>query len=194
MIDYLSGSIADFYVKRNIIQDNEKEVYKWGLSLILNDVVTFALILIFSAIFQKLRFGTEFLLVFCTTRVFCGGYHAPKAYLCRISMLTVAFFVLVGSSVLESIVSIFGLLMLLATFFVMLIPIIPVKHPNKTLTPQLIKRGRIGGYTLYILFALCSVALLLSGSKQDALIIALSLVAVSLLALIGKFTNERRLF
>ena len=48
MIAFLSQSIADLYIKRNIIKPDEKEVYKCGLELILNDIVTFSLIIAYS--------------------------------------------------------------------------------------------------------------------------------------------------
>ena len=44
---HLSSGITDFYVKRNIIQVDEKEVYQCGVELILNEVITFGLILIY---------------------------------------------------------------------------------------------------------------------------------------------------
>lgn len=190
MIDYLSGSIADFYVKKRIILPKEKEVYKYGVSLILNDIVTFSLILLLSALFFKLRFGAEFLAAFCFTRIFTGGYHARKTYLCRLSMLATWLCVLLISSLMKD-CSLLTLESILTLSYLFALPLIPVRHPNKVLTPQLIKRGRIGGSLLYMLFGTCSVLLCLYVSRQDAATVALSLSAVTVLAVIGKFTNER---
>ena len=36
----------NFYVQKNIINCDEKEVYQWGVLLVLNDIVTFSLILL----------------------------------------------------------------------------------------------------------------------------------------------------
>lgn len=190
MIDYLSAGIADFYVRKKIILPNEKEVYKYGVSLILNDVVTFSLILILSALFFKLRLGAEFLAVFCFTRIFTGGYHARRASLCRVGMLATWLCVMLGALLVKD-CTLLLLTAILAMSYIIALPLIPVKHPNKTLTPQLIKRGRIGSAALYILFSLCSVLLHLYAVRQDAATVALSLSAVSVLAVIGKFTNER---
>ncbi len=66
MIAFLSQSIADLYIKRNIIKPDEKEVYKCGLELILNDIVTFSLIIAISAILWKMQYAFEYLIVFCT--------------------------------------------------------------------------------------------------------------------------------
>lgn len=88
LISNLSNCIADFYISKNIININEKEAYKFGVELILNDIFTFSLIIIISAIIWSIRCGIEFLLVFCCARIYCGGYHAPKAWLCRLTMIT----------------------------------------------------------------------------------------------------------
>ena len=85
----ISSSIADFYIKRNIIKQDEKEIYQYGFELILNDVITFGLILLLSVLFWNVRYAIEFLAVFCLTRIYCGGYHASKSYICRITMITI---------------------------------------------------------------------------------------------------------
>ena len=86
-MEFLSECIADFYIKRNIISECEKNVYKYGVQLILNDVFTFTIIIIFSILFWNVKYGAEFLLTLCVTRVFCGGFHAKKAYICKLSMI-----------------------------------------------------------------------------------------------------------
>ena len=190
LINRLSDCIADFYVEKNIILPNEKEVYKFGVELVLNEILTFLLILIFSAVFVKFRYGVEFLLTFCLTRMFAGGYHARKAYLCRLSMLAVAFFVFFAATKASSI-SLRALSVLLAVSMSVVIPFVPVKHPNKELTDKLIKRGKIGTILMYVLYCALSIVLFLHNSITDAVVIALSLSAVSVLVIIGNFTNER---
>lgn len=54
---HLSSSITDFYIKRNIIKEDEKEVYQYGVELILNEVLTFGIILIYSMIAWKIRYN-----------------------------------------------------------------------------------------------------------------------------------------
>ena len=190
MIKNLSASIADFYVQKNIINRDEKEVYQWGLSLILNDVVTFSLILLLSALLARIRFGAEFLATFCLTRIYCGGYHARKETVCRFTMIAVFLLVLLGGHILSD-CSMYVLISVLTVSFLVLLPLIPVKHPNKVMTEELKKKGRVRGSLLYIAFALLSVTFYLFISGIDAILIALSLSAVSALAIIGTFTNER---
>lgn len=190
MINRLSENIADFFVDKNIIDSQEKNVYQYGFSLILNDIVTFSLILILSACFFKLRFGIEFLSVFCLTRIFTGGYHARKAYMCRLSTLSAALCVSVLSELIKTL-PIQYITAILVVSLLIALPLIPVRHPNKELTPKLIKRGKKGGIASYVLFSAISILFYIFMDGQDAAIIALSLFTVSVFVIIGKFTNER---
>ncbi|MBQ7900553.1 MAG: accessory gene regulator B family protein [Clostridia bacterium] len=190
-MEYLSNCIADFYIRRNIIEPDEKEVYKCGVELILNDVVTFSLILLISAVVWHIRYAIEFLTVFCTTRVHCGGYHAPKAYICRLTMLATFVCVAILSSVSRDAGSAV-LYLILAVSFIAILPLIPVKHPNKQLTRQLISKSRKKGIGLYVVYSVCSVLIYTFANGHDGMIIAFSLCAVSALAIIGTFVNGRR--
>ena len=189
-MDYLSDCIADFYIKRNIIDPSKKEIYKTGLLLILNDIISFSIIIILSAVLWNIRFAVEFLLTFCLTRIYCGGYHAKKSWICRLTML-VTFFAVISTSYLLNSSDIWVILITVIFSFFMLLPIIPVKHPNKHLSEEQRKNNRIKGIISFILFAIGAI-LLFFLFKQDGIIIALSLFAVSLLALIGTITNERK--
>lgn len=187
----LSGRIADFYVSNNIIKSEEKEAYSYGIYLILNDIITFSIIIFISLILWNIRYSVEFLFVFCFTRAYCGGYHADKAYICRLTMIITFLMVIVMSSFLVNI-SEWLLCMILICSCCLSIPFVPVKHPNKELTPELIKKGRVKGTISYVIFSLSSVFVYKFFDVRDGVIIALTLGAVSALVIIGVITNERR--
>lgn len=78
---FISESIADFYVSRKIICASEKEIYKYGIELIFNAAINYLIIGLISLVVGSIVFAIEFLLTFCITRFFCGGYHAKKHYI-----------------------------------------------------------------------------------------------------------------
>lgn len=186
---HLSSCITDFYIKRNIIKADEKEVYQYGVELILNEVITFSLILIYSVIAWKLRYAVEFLSVFCLTRVYCGGYHAPKTSICRLTMIGIFICIYVLSDMLKNISPIW-LLLLLITCFAIIILLVPVKHPNKTMTAKQVDKNRKMGILTFLFFGMVSFAVRGFLGIQDGIIICLSLCAVTALAIIGTFTTE----
>ena len=75
----LSEKITDFYLQKNIIKSDMKNIYEYGVSLIINDIVMFAMILLLSLIIGNVLYGIIFLFTFCTARVYCGGFHAKKS-------------------------------------------------------------------------------------------------------------------
>lgn len=191
MIKYLSDCIADLYIKRNIIAAEHKEVYRSGLELILNDIVTFSLIIIISSLFFKTRYAIEYLVTFCVVRVYCGGYHAAKAYICKLTMILCFLCVVVISEMMVD-MSTFMLYLILGISFVVILPLIPVKHPNKVLTTELVIKNRKRGITLYVGFSICAVLIFNVFKSIDAYVIAISLSAVTMLAIIGTLVNGRR--
>lgn len=186
----LSLSIADFYVKQNIIRADEKEAYRYGIGLILNETVTFGIILLSATIIWEIKYAVEFLGVFCLTRVYCGGYHASNVHICRITMFTVFAGIYCLVRMMINLNPLIVHLLLLLNFMITAC-LIPVKHPNKELSVIQIRKNRKLGLLLYLLFGIVSVILTAFGSKNDGLIIGLSLCAVTVLAIIGKILNER---
>lgn len=190
-MEHISKRIANFYASKNIIKCDEKEAYQYGIYLILNDIVTFSIIILISIILWKFRYSVEFLTVFCFTRAYCGGYHATKAYICRLTMIITFLMVIILSYLLGNI-SKWLLYIILICSFSLSIPFIPVKHPNKELTSELKKKGRVKGTLAFVIFSLFSVFVFKFYEARDGVIIALTLSAVSALVIIGVIINERR--
>lgn len=53
LLNYLSEFIADFYIKRGIIKSERKELYKAGIELVLNEILTFSLVLILAGLLSS---------------------------------------------------------------------------------------------------------------------------------------------
>lgn len=79
MITKLCHIIADFFIKEKIISEEQRDVYEYGLELcvstLLGVIITVVIGLLFNRFFETLTFY----IVFCFTRLFCGGFHA-KCY------------------------------------------------------------------------------------------------------------------
>lgn len=189
-MEFLSECIADFYVKRNIISECEKNVYKYGVELILNDVFTFTFIIIFSILFWNVKYGVEFLLTLCVTRVFCGGFHAKKAYICKLSMIITFVCVMLASVALKNI-NLISLVLILSISLIIALPFIPVKHPNKNMTKGQKNKNRTLGVVAYIVFSVLACLMWKYVNPKEGLIIALSLCAVTVLVIIGVLLNSR---
>ena len=189
MFGYISNYIASLYVKNNIIPPEHKEVYRGGVELILNEAFTFVLVILLSAIFFKIRYGIEFLVTMCITRVYCGGFHAETTFVCRLTMLLTSIAVFLISNLLVGLSQIY-IFLILAVSFIGLLPLIPVRHPNKNLTKELISKNRRRGIMSFLFFSAVSVALYQLDFAEDSLVIVLSLTSVTALAVLGTLMNK----
>ena len=174
----LSEVIADFYIEKNIISSDMKSVYVYGISLIINDIIDFAVILIPAIIARRFIYGVAFLLTFCITRIHCGGFHAKKSWICAGVMLLT--FILVCLCT-ELTASIYGVLIIL--------PIIPIENPNKKLDAKVKQKNKKIGIIVTSLFAMLSIVLTVYNIQEGA-VISFTLLSVAVLAMVGKILNQ----
>ena len=184
----LSECIASFYVKRKIIPTEHKEIYSYGIELILNEALTFILVLITGAVLKNFIGSVIFLIVFCGTRIYTGGFHANTTAVCRMTMIITASSVIIFSRL---IINLPCTVLITGIVFsgIILFPLIPVKHPNKNLTEEQKRKGKRRGILLYLIFSICSIFLWFF-NKPTGILIALSLLSVTILAIIGTIKTK----
>lgn len=187
---YLSKCIVDFYVLRSVIQTEEKEAYEYGLTLILNDICIFSLVMIISFLLWEIRYGVEFITAFCVTRIYCGGFHANKAYICK-ALTTTTFLIVMAMAAYMKSLDVCKVALILSGSFILILPFIPVGHPNKKMTLKQKKKNRTLGIISYLFFSICSYVLWKYISPMDGSVIASSLCAVMALVIIGKLVNYK---
>jgi len=129
----LSEVIADFYIEKNIISSDMKSVYVYGISLIINDIIDFAVILIPAIIARRFIYGVAFLLTFCITRIHCGGFHAKKSWICAGVMLLTFILVCLCTELTASIYGVILNMIINSISILIILPIIPIENPNKKL-------------------------------------------------------------
>lgn len=185
---YLSDCIASFYVRKDIIPKDHKDIYSYGIELILNEALTFALVLLVSVIMHRFWDGILFLITFCCTRIYTGGFHAKTVAVCRATMIITLISVL-GFTVIAESFPLWILILCLIGSAIVLFPLIPVRHPNKTLTEEQKRKGRIKGICIYIFFSVCSI-ILCEFNKRAGVLINLSLMSVTILAIVGKIRTR----
>ena len=184
----LSEVIADFYIEKNIISSDMKSVYVYGISLIINDIIDFAVILIPAIIAQRFIYGVA-LLTFCITRIRCGGFHAKKSWICAGVMLLT--FILICLCI-ELTTSIYGVILnviINSISILIMLPIIPIENPNKKLDADVKQKNKKIGIIVTSLFAMLSIVLTVYNIQEGA-VISFTLLSVAVLAMVGKILNQ----
>ena len=82
------SSIADFYVKNNYIEENKIETFKYGASLTIASIISFAIALVWGTVFNCFIEVLIFLALFIPLRIFTDGYHASTFSRCTLIFIT----------------------------------------------------------------------------------------------------------
>lgn len=92
MISKLSAQITKGLLKKNIISDEEKELYDYGLFMMISYVAFFFISVLFGIALNILLPSILFYISFCLVRNFSGGIHANSEIKCDI-LTTISIFI-----------------------------------------------------------------------------------------------------
>lgn len=93
MYNAVSKRITDSFVKNKVIDEDDRDVYDYGVKLLLSTLFSITVILITAVILKRLLPTVLFLIGFIIMRLCSGGYHANHYFTCFIvTMLNYAAF------------------------------------------------------------------------------------------------------
>ena len=84
MRHYLSERVADFLFVHGTIKNKEKDIYIYGLELIISSIINLLICLILSILFGCFVNGLIFFISFSSLRRFTGGFHSKSFLRCNI--------------------------------------------------------------------------------------------------------------
>lgn len=82
MLARLSNRIADIWIENSVIPHEEKDVYKYGIELVLSILVNMCSLILISIVGGQPMAWIFYLLSFIPLRTAGGGYHAPNHATC----------------------------------------------------------------------------------------------------------------
>lgn len=94
MIRYGARKIAVILLKEDIINDGDKEIYEYGLELLISTVINLLLVLMLSSFFRDIGQGILYFLVLATLRPYAGGFHASSYARCG-TLYSIIFIIIV---------------------------------------------------------------------------------------------------
>lgn len=194
MITFLGKSISLFLCRKNIIDEEEADIYQYGFESILSTILGFIITLLIGVIFKMVIMSIIYYGIFVVVRQMTGGYHADSYLKCNIAFSLVTFFVL-GMTKLICISQMYSLPIHLLIFIISAICIwrfAPVENPNKPLTVK--QKGRNHKAAMIVLLALFILSSALYAFKTDfAVLIALTLFSISMLIIIAMMKGGQEL-
>jgi accessory gene regulator B len=89
MINRFAESVSEYFVENEIVPADDKNIYKYGIEVMISSAFGILSIILISAILGKVQDGILFLLCFVPIRVYAGGFHMNTYLTCNITFISV---------------------------------------------------------------------------------------------------------
>lgn len=181
--------IVNFFIRKNIFPEEQRDIYQYGFELWVSSALGILIVLTIGVISGRFWESVIFYIVFCFTRLFSGGFHAPTYLLCKITFASVLILVLVLDWLLCDIVEYYWYVLYLYSFII-ICRFAPVENRNKKLNEHEKARSKV---ICIVEMMICPLVMLLFNNLNSELyhIVALTLFFVANLMLLG-IAYERR--
>jgi len=157
MLHRLAEDITFYLITNRIIDIDDREVYIYGLELLISTIFTSISILILALIIGEMPSAIIFLLIHFLLKSYTGGYHAEYYYICYIYSL-VSFIVLIflKNIILLAYKPILGALLLIASTII-IFKFAPVTNENNPKTDEEIAKNKKEARKRVIVLSLISI-------------------------------------
>ena len=154
MYKKISQIITRKFVKLGIVSEDDYEIYKYGLELLIALLSTTTAIVLISIFINKFVETILYLVGFFSVRVICGGYHAKHHYTCFVATISSYLLFLLlnicfSSTPFLSLVA--GVMTIVSS--ISIIVFAPVEHPDNPMTD--FRKSRNRSLSLLLTFVIC---------------------------------------
>ena len=135
MIAKLSHIMADFFIRQKVVPEEQREIYEYGFELSISSVIGILLVLAIGLVSGRFWESVVFYIVFCFTRLFTGGYHAPNHLLCKVTFVGALLAVLAADWLLQGIKDYYWFILHIYSLAI-ICSSAPIENSNKELTDR----------------------------------------------------------
>lgn len=192
MISKLSNQITKYLLKKNVISDEETELYDYGLFMIISYIVFFLVSILFGMVLNIPFSSMLFYISFCLVRNFAGGIHANSEIKCDI-ITTISILIseiLIKFFIDYSLVSIAFVMLIISSICLCVIK--PVATSQKEISQQEKLHFHKKVIALTALVLIISAISLIIGVYNITISLSVGLSLASILLMIGKLKQKLR--
>ena len=159
MIHQLAEGIATYFLKENIIEQDDMDTYIYGAEVLISGALGIVNILLVSILLDTFYQGILFLVIFIPIRMYTGGYHASSYFTCNIGFILVYILsILVGDLIGKwNLTSLLWILVLAGLLIIFRYA--PLENINKKIPISKVKRYKVIGCSLYIAYMAIAIAM-----------------------------------
>jgi len=132
MLSKIIIKIVDYWVAKNIIKEEKRDIYEYGLDLIFSTIINIAMVMITAVIMKKVPQSLALLAIIIPLQSCGGGYHADKHGHCFLIMYTGWWIII---PLIPFITSILGLVIALISVIIVF-TLAPVPHVNVPMSKE----------------------------------------------------------
>lgn len=170
--------VCNYFVKNNIIPEENRELYEYGLAqgfvMLINFLVTLLLGILFNSIFQSLVFTA----VYVPLRSYAGGYHAKTQGRCYIISIGLVIAVLLSIKTVLPVITLKLVIIISCITGSVIYFFSPIENENKPLNQKEKIKYKRYAEIIYLLDILVLFASYIAGIKLIAVSVLISLSAV----------------
>ena len=186
----LAERITGYLVSKNIITEEEYDVYKYGYEILTSSLLGVFIIIVSSIILDCMDIAVFFLCVFCGVRTFCGGFHADSYIKCNTIFVSIFVFINYIVKYLYSISNVKVLLIIMCFISTLVIDIFaPLENPNKLLSKENKRKNKRRSVISVVGLHIIGI-IVYSEFRKYTITIEMCLLCVALFLVIGKIKEE----
>lgn len=187
-MEKFSSKLIEFFVSNDLIKNEDKEIYKYAVNIILSSLIHIATVMIIGLCFNLFIESLVFYFSFIAIRKFAGGYHAKTPVRCYLfsfaSNIIILCLVKWLSSINTLFIFIFIIFELLCVVLILLIS--PLDTENNPLTGQEKKMYRMLTSIIIIFIFIISLLCFFKGYRNIGSSMICGVVMSALLLLMRK--------
>lgn len=131
LVNILFDCIADTLIEYDFVDNDKREVFKYGLENLIISMVEILSVFFLSIVFNNTLYTAIFLATFISLRRYTGGYHAKTKYGCYAVFVTIyLIFSMIIKYISEKYISAFEIITLLFSWFAVM-KYAPIANENK---------------------------------------------------------------
>lgn len=189
MISKLSNRITRNLLKRNVISDEEKELYDYGLFMMISYIAYFLISMLFGVVLKIPFSALIFYISFCLVRNYAGGVHANSEIKCTV-LTTVSIFI---SEILIKIFIDYNLVTIAFIILIVSSICLCVLKPVSTSQKEISQQQKIYFHKkvimLVVLFLIISTISFMFGVYSTTISLSIGSSLANILFLTGKFVQ-----
>lgn len=190
MINYLAKKITNYYIKKNSIKEEEREMYEYCFDVMLSTLLNLLAIVIISVFTRLYIEGTIFCIIFMSLRGIGGGYHANTHFLCFMTIMIVFAIFVVILKLMDATILFYISISILIVGFLTITIFAPVDTETKPLTKKEFKKNKIKTIIVLSIYSfISSILLVFEQTRYYSFCITYPIFAVSNLMILGTIKN-----